>query len=217
MNKAKILDRLSIALLVIMLGLAIYFYQVLPDTVITHWNAKGEPDDVSSKNFFVIFMPLLTLGIYLLFRYLPKIDPKKRNYPDFDFSYQGVKLLIIAFLVAMFIISSLVNLNYNINISILVSWMVAVLFIALGFLIKNVKQNWFMGIRTPWTLSSETVWKKTHIFAQKVFILAGLIFIFLPFFPVDYMIWLIVVIVFLVALSTFVYSYWLYKNLPSDK
>jgi len=216
-NKTKLMDNLALIFILIMFILAFYFYGHLPDKVISHWGADGQADGYSSKNFHTFFFPLLTIGIYLLFKYLPKIDPKRRNYEKFDLSYHGFRLVIIAFFVAMFIISSLINLGYNINISVAVSNLVGVLFIFIGLIIKNIEQNWFMGIRTPWTLSSETVWKKTHALAQKVFILMGIIFFALPYLPVAYFAYFIILLVVIMVFGTFGYSYWLYKKEEHNK
>lgn len=74
-----------------------------------------------------------------------------------------------------------------------------------------------MGIRTPWTLSSEVVWKKTHALGQKIFILAGIGFMIIPYLPVKYFAWYIIVAVLLMVLGTFGYSYIIYRNLKETK
>jgi uncharacterized membrane protein len=186
---------------------------MLPDIVITHWDINGQADGWGDKSILVVFIPFLTIGLYLLFRFLPKMDPKKENYLKFDSAYHAFKLLIIAFLAAIYFISVYINLGYDLAMTELMTWLMGALFIAIGFLIKNVKQNWFMGIRNPWTLSNEEVWKKTHLMAQKVFIVGGICFLFMPYISATYVpVIFIFVIVMIISLSTG-YSYWLYRKL----
>lgn len=217
MNKLKTIDLIAWLFILIMVVSAIYFNGHLPDRVITHWNASGQADGWGSKNFHLIFFPLLTIAIYFLFKFLPKIDPKRRNYEQFDLSYHGFRLAFVIFFVVMFVVTSLVNMGYKINIGMTVGVLIGLLFIFIGLIIKNIKQNWFMGIRTPWTLSSDYVWTKTHIFAQKIFILAGFIFVLLPFLPAKYFGYYILTVVLLIVLGTYGYSYWLYKKEESSK
>lgn len=217
MNKVKFFDKLSILLVIAMALLAFYFNGILPDQVITHWNSAGEPDDWGSKEFHVWFFPLLTIGIYFLFKYLPKMDPKKKNYASFDATYHAFRLLIIAFFVTMFVLTSLINLGYNIDMTQSITLAIGLLFIFIGYLLKDVKQNWFMGIRTPWTMSSEFVWKKTHQMASKIFMMAGFLFLVLPYLPSEFFAYYIIIFVLVIILGTFGYSYWLYKNEKPQK
>ena len=95
----------------------------------------------------------------------------------------------------------------------LTTWLVGLLFIAIGFLIKNVKQNWFMGIRNPWTLSNEEVWKKTHLMAQKVFIVGGIFFLFMPYVSPGYVPIIFIFVIVMILLLSVGYSYWLYRKI----
>jgi len=213
MKKIKFYDIVSILIILVVAISAYFFNALLPDQVVTHWNINGTPDGWGDKNVLVVFIPFLIVGLYILFRFLPKMDPKKENYLKFDSAYHAFKLLIVAFMSIIYFISIYSNLGYDLSISDITTWLVGVLFIVIGFLIKDVKQNWFMGIRTPWTLSSEEVWKKTHLLAQKVFVIGGICFIFMPYVSPTYVpIIFIFVIVMIISLS-YGYSYWLYKKL----
>lgn len=213
MKKIKIYDIISILIILAVAISAYYFNGLLPDTIITHWDINGQADGWGSKNILVVFVPFLIIGLYILFRFLPRMDPKKENYIKFDSAYHAFKLLIVAFMSIIYFISVYINLGYDLAISDIMIWLVGALFIIIGFLIKNVKQNWFMGIRTPWTLSNQEVWRKTHLMAQKVFIIGGILFWFMPYASPTYVpIIFIFVIVMIVGLS-FGYSYWLYTKL----
>jgi len=213
MKKIKFYDIVSIIIILAVAISAYYFNGLLPDTVVTHWNVEGVADGWGDKNILVVFIPFLTIGLYILFRFLPRLDPKKENYIKFDSAYHAFKLLIIAFMAVIYFVSVYVNLGYDLSISNIVTWLVGGLFIIIGFLIKNVKQNWFMGIRTPWTLSNEDVWRKTHLMAQKVFIVGGILFLFIPYVSASFVpVIFIFVIIMIIGLS-FGYSYWLYRKL----
>jgi len=215
MNKAKTLDILSLVAIAAMIILSFYFYKVLPDQVISHWNANGQPDDYSSKTFLVIFMPLLAIGMYLLFKFLPKIDPKKVNYENFASAYSFLKFFIILFVVVIYFISGAMNLDLGRNweINKIMPVIMAALFVSMGFLMPKIKSNWFAGIRTPWTLSSEDIWDKTHKLAGKVFVLMGLVFLSMLWLPGSNF-WYVIIIVLVLVFVPVVYSYILYKNKP---
>jgi len=206
MSKRKILDTISIILIVVSILAAIFFYEALPSQVITHWNFGGQPDGWDSKDSFVILMPAITLAIYLLFRFLPHIDPKKSNYEKFSLEYKMIQLLIVAFLTILFFVSIFANLGYNLQVGIIVPVMVGILFVFFGGYIKNIKPNWFVGIRTPWTLSSEKVWIKTHELGSKMFMVSGVIFAIMPFLPAYLAIPLLIIAILLI-LYTILYSY----------
>jgi uncharacterized membrane protein len=215
MSKTKLIDLISWILIIIVIVFAFYFYNVLPDQVITHWNFAGEPDGYSGKSVSTIMIPLIMVLMYFLFQWLPKIDPKKRNYKDFKITYKIFQLVIIAFFTVIYFITNLINLDYNISVSKLVPLLIGLMFIIFGIILKDVKQNWFIGIRTPWTLSSKVVWKKTHNFGGKVFMLAGLLFVLSGFVTEGLAIAMFVAILALV-LSIILYSYLIYKKQPKS-
>jgi len=112
----------------------------------------------------------------------------------------------------MYIITILINLGFDISVSKLVSLIVGLLFIYIGIYMKKIKSNWFVGIRTPWTLSNDIVWEKTHKFGGKIFVIIGGLFLissYLPFFIFKYIIYFIV----LSILSIIIYSYYTYKQI----
>src|SRR3989344_9175428 len=179
MDKKEIIP---ICLILFMFILAFYSYPKLPEKVPSHWNSSGEIDNYSNK--FVIFLiPIILLGIYLLFLIIPKIEVFKKNIDEFYKTYMfGFKLVLILFFMALYIFTLLVTFNYNLKINYFIFPALGVLFYYIGYMIKNVKRNFFIGIRTPWTLANDKVWKKTHELGGKAFILAGFaLLISLPF------------------------------------
>ena len=209
----------AIPLLVIALTLffSIYFYSIWPDVIASHWNFKGEVDGYSNKGFITILFPLTTLLMYLLFLALPIIDPKNRNYESFSGFYHLFKALIMTVLFVLFVAIGAYNLGYNLNITLIATVSTGLLMIFIGLFLKNVKPNWFVGIKNPWTLSSDAVWKKTHIMGGYFFIIFGIIIIACNFLPELLSMILFILGILLIIIGTTVYSYVIYSNEKKPK
>ncbi|HNX10605.1 MAG TPA: SdpI family protein [bacterium] len=192
--------------------LAAVSYSALPDRVASHWNFQGVADGYSSKMFQTIFLPSLLLIMYVLFWVLPALDPKKENYTKFANTYHVIKALIIGTLTIVFAATTLANLGYNINIGKTIAAVIGIMMIIIGITMQNLKDNWFVGVRTPWTMSSPTVWKKTHKLSTYSFIIFGIIIIIAPYLPMVLAGWLFLAGVAIAVLGPIVYSYLAYKQ-----
>ena len=154
-----------------------YIWKELPETVPMHWNITGEIDRYGDKSELIVIPFLLPLLVYIIFLVVPKIDPKNK------LNKMGNKLQIMKFLLttimsilALLIIYSARNDSFlNSNYVVL---LIGVLFIVSGNYFKTIKPNYFIGIRTPWTLESETAWKETHRLAGKLWFIGGIIVVF---------------------------------------
>ncbi|MCX8189863.1 MAG: SdpI family protein [Candidatus Diapherotrites archaeon] len=194
--------------------LSAYFFPYLPDKMPIHWNIKGEVDGYMQKEFALMIMPLSSFIIVLLLAYLPKIDPLKENYSFFMPYFKGFVIVIILFFLYIHIILLSFGLGYKININQLLLMALSLLFIYLSFLLKKSKRNWFIGIRTPWTLSSDTVWEKTHRLGSFLFLFQGAILLFAAIFA-NMAPEIILASVFSIIISIallFIYSYFLYSK-----
>jgi uncharacterized membrane protein len=150
-------------------------------------------------------------GLTALFAVIPSIDPLRENYRKFHDYYEG---FILAFNLLMAVVQLQIilwNLGFTVSPNSLLPVPSGLLFIYLGLLLEHAEQNWFVGIRTPWTLSSRSVWKKTHSVGGKLFKLAGLTCFGGMLLP-EYAIWLILVSVLGVAAYTVVCSYLAYRK-----
>ncbi len=192
--------------------LSIFFYYKLPEVVVTHWNFAGEPNGWMSRLWASVMLPAMTVGIYLLFLGLPYLDPKKERYANFAKIYHIFKNVILLFLVLIFLISNLNNLGYNLPINIYIPLLVGILFVIMGNYFGKIKQNWFIGIRTPWTLSSNEVWNKTHRMGGKLFILGGVLIAVSGIAPITWRLPLFISAMIILAVGTFGYSYFVYYN-----
>lgn len=164
----------SLILIVLVLTMTIIFYDKLPEEIPIHWNLKGEVDNYVSKPFGAFLSPLLMVAIWLGMKFLPNIDPRRHNYKKFESSYEiaiGV-LVTFAFVLQMAIILS--SLGYDISMDRIIMVMSGVMFVVIGNYLPKAKSNFFYGIKTPWTLSSEISWKKTHRLGGRLFVVSGL-------------------------------------------
>ncbi|WP_456397559.1 SdpI family protein [Desulfurobacterium sp.] len=208
MRKSEIVS-LGIILFSFIVG--IYFYPKMAEKMALHWNAQGQVDGYVSKCWGVFLIPLISVGLLLLFIAIPKIDPLKHNIEKFRKYYDGFMVLIIVFLFYLYLLTVFWNIGIRFNMIQLLTPAFGILFYYCGILIENAKRNWFIGIRTPWTLSNDVVWERTHKVGGKFFKAAGVI-AFIGVFSQSYALFFILVPVILVALCTIIYSYVEYQK-----
>ena len=206
-----------IAALIITFTLTIAIYPTVPDHVVSHWNTAGQADGYMSKFWGLLLVPLIMTGFVTLLAVLPRIDPHKKNYEKFRDYYDGFILLFVLFFLAIQVQIILWSSGYQISPNLTFPLLIGMLFIYIGFLLGHAEQNWFVGIRTPWTLSSKTVWKKTHELGGKLFKIAGVISC-AGIVAGAYALWFVLVPALAVAVYTAVYSYTEFqKELNSQK
>jgi uncharacterized membrane protein len=193
-----------------------YLWNSLPEKVPIHWNYKGEIDDWGTKYSLVGVLFLLPVFTYVLMLLIPKIDPKKR----IEFmggKYYQIKFVLVVFMsvLALYIIHS--SNSQTLSSPNIVLVLIGLLFMALGNYFKVIKQNYFLGIKTPWTLESEEVWKLTHILAGKLWIVGGLlIVIFSLVIPEDINFYLFIIITAIITIVPIVYSYLIFRKLKKS-
>lgn len=194
-----------------------YFYHHFPATVVTHWNYAGTPDGWGSGHANAVAIPLVLAGMYLLFFFLPYLDPKKERYEQFAKVYHIFKSIIIGFLAIIFFATGLFNLGYQIPIGKIVPVLIGALFIVIGNYMGKIKFNWFVGVKTPWTLSSEEVWNKTHRFFGKIFIASGIILAINAWIPGTIGMIIFFANMAMLVLGGFIYSYIAYRQEQKSK
>ena len=183
----------------------------LPEEIPSHINVSGEVDGHMSKMGMMIFDVAIMGFIYALFTLLPKIDPKYANYKKFPKALVIMNGAIIFFLFANNMMTLVNALGYNVPIGIVMNVMLGILFIVLGNYMQQCKPNFFMGIKTPWTLSSEEVWRKTHRLGSKIMMVGGIIIILAAFLPGTWKMISVLGVTILIVVSTMIYSYVAYK------
>ena len=140
---------------------AAYAWWTLPDVVPVHWNAAGEADRLGGKHELLI-LPLAAVGSYVLLRVLPRFDPGRANYAQFAGAYAAIRLLIHTGLTALAVVTVLAAGGAPIDVGQAIGVITGLLLAGLGTLMGKVRPNFFVGIRTPWTLTSKRAWVKTH-------------------------------------------------------
>ena len=205
-----------IALVLVSVLASVVAYQFLPEKIVSHWNIYGNADSQMDKAFALSIMPIVAIFIAALYFLIPKLDPLRQNIKKFEFQYGLMFATIIAFMLYIHIITILWNLGFSLNISAAIIPGVALLLFVIGLLLKDSERNWFVGVRTPWTLSSDNVWKKTHLLASKTFMIAAVILLLSIFFP-EYAFFAIIFIVFIAAIIPAVYSYFEYAKEKNPK
>ena len=163
----------SLAMLIGMFILAAVTWSTAPDRIPIHWTLSGEPDGFADKFGGLIGLPLVTVGVYLALLFLPRIDPRRANYDAFRTPYAMIRTTIIGLLLAMDAFIHLWIRGQKIGTSLFMPVMAGTVMMLLGNYLPKLKSNWFVGIRTPWTLSSEQSWRKTHRLAGWLFVASG--------------------------------------------
>jgi uncharacterized membrane protein len=209
MKKFTLLFPLTIVAMSYLLGILLSPH--LPYLMASHWGMNNEVNGYVSKNFGIYFMPTLSLFLYFLFLFLPKIDPYKTNFKEFQAYYDLFICIVFSFLFYLYLLTLYWNLGFQFNLIQLLSPAFTLLFYYAGVLTQNAHRNWFVGIRTPWTLSSVTVWQKTHKLGGKLFKIAALFSFFGAIWP-QFAVYLIIVPVLIATLTVFVYSYFEYQK-----
>jgi uncharacterized membrane protein len=208
MRKSEII---ILGIIILSFAISIYYYPQMPEKLASHWNAQGQVNGYMSKFWGLFLMPIISVGLILLFILIPRLDPLNSNIAQFRKYYDGFVVLIMVFLFYLYLLTIFWNIGYTFNMIIFLSPALAILFYYTGKLIENAKRNWFIGIRTPWTLSSDNVWDKTHKIGGKLFKIAG-VFAFLAIFFQEFAIFIIVIPVIIISIYTVAYSYFVYQK-----
>jgi Predicted integral membrane protein len=211
---SNVLKRDWLILVLIILGFALgaYFYPSLPDKVPIHWNASGEINGYGSKLFGAFGLPSINLAMYIMFLALPYIDPKRKNYASFKSTYQFQKYLLMVFFLGLEVFSLLISTGVVVNRPIFIQIMISLLFILLGNVMGRVKHNYFIGIKTPWTLANEEVWRKTHRLAAPLWVIGGILNILLSFLGINFNGITFIAIVAVISLVPIGYSFFAYQK-----
>ena len=200
---------LILFVLVVPIIFLVAVWNQLPKQLPIHWNIEGKVDNYGPK----YLMAVLTIGLYVLLLILPRIDPRRKNYDIFSETYFKLRLILILF---FGIINSIIIANaigFEINVSRIIGISVLLLFVIIGNYLGNLRPNWFIGIRLPWTLESNVVWKKTHYLAGRLWFWLGIAALILSIFlPVNFLYPLIFSVVMVMAIVPVVYSYLIFKK-----
>lgn len=196
----------GIALVVFSAVASILAFPEMPAEMATHWNGAGEVDGQMAKGNGLALFPALSASMLGLFAVLPRIDPLGENVAQFREEYDTFVVLMLAFLTYVHLLVIAVNAGYEFEIVQALAPAIGGLLYYSGILLEHAEQNWFIGIRTPWTLSDEKVWKRTHERAAPLLKFSAIVAVVSALVP-TYTELLIAAPVAAVALYATVYSY----------
>ncbi len=202
---------LAIILLLLSVAVAIYFNPRLPQRIPSHWNAAGKVDDYASKFIGLFLSPIILLVFLVLFIVLPKIDPYKANVEKFRKYFDGFIILLFLFVIFLQIFIILWSLGTKLKPYIVFPVGLGILFFYVGIMLEKAKRNWFIGIRTPWTMSDEGVWDRTHKVGGLLFKIMGVLSVISAFFG-KYAFLFIIIPVILLPIFLIVFSYMGFKK-----
>jgi uncharacterized membrane protein len=195
----------------------------LPAEMVISWDASGSADGTASRPVAALLIPAIATALLGVFELIPRIDPLGPNFEQFRGYYNGFVLLMVAFLAAVHGVVLASNLGYEFAITPFLLGFVGIIFVYSSLLLRVAEPNWFVGIRTPWTLSSDEVWRRTHRLTSVLMAAVGVAVVFISVLDLFVTVGEVQVLVlaggsFLIAGVSVVYSYYLYTKLgrPDD-
>ena len=202
---------MGIGLILLVLAMTAIAYPHLPDRVPTHWDAHGDVNGWSDKSKLFIIQPVMMSGILLLFWALPWLSPKHFEVDSFRTTYLYIMLMILATFTYVHLLILAAGLSWHIDVGRALVGGVCLLIALLGNVLGKIRRNFYVGIRTPWTIANEHVWNATHRLAAKTFFAGGLLGLIFVIFRGPF--WLPVAAILAAALIPAIYSLVFYKQL----
>lgn len=208
-------DIFALTLLILFVLISLYFYRVLPQTVPCHFNADGIADNYSSKTNLILISISIAISTYFLLTFIPMIDPLKKKIESKYDSFLLFRDIVIAFILIILVFAYISAKNGYLSTEFF-GIAFGLMFIFLGNYLPRLPRNFFFGIRSPWTIASETVWVRTHRISGVWFVVAGILLIVLNLLKVKLHISLIVILIPTILYTAIIYPYFLYRKLEKE-
>lgn len=206
------LNAISLALIAgsFLFSAAVYLW--LPDQIPSHWNLAGEVASTMSKTWGAFMMPLIMLGLYGVFRVIPALSPKGYGIDAANSGFVGIRVAVFALFALLNLLILLAALGVPIAMGSAVSMAVGGLLAVLGWFLDRLPRNFYVGIRTPWTIVDEDNWTRTHRLGKWLFMAAGLVMVVGGIMGANAFV--IVAAALAAGLVPMVYSYLIYRQGP---
>ena len=203
-----------LAIALIPFAYLIYIWNRLPEKVPMHWNGAGEIDRYGDKKELLVMLFMLVGITYFVFLIIPSIDPKQKL-QNMGNKLNNLRMILTLFMsgLAVFILYSVLQKSSNPG---FVFAIIGLLFAFLGNYFKTIKPNYFIGIRTPWTLENEEVWKKTHLMGGKLWFIGGLLMALTFVLPNEMQLYTFLGITAVISIVPIVYSYLEFKKIKNQ-
>lgn len=193
--------------------LTMLLYPFLPEKIPIHWNYLGEIDSYGAKPWIFLSSGCMIV-VVLVMELARHIDPRKENYIKFEHVFINIQMMTILIFFFVFLCSAYASFYpTQIDMNFIMSLMIGFLFIVIGNVMPKIKSNYFMGIKTPWTLQNSEVWRRTHRLAGKLWFGAGLLLMLSALLPKEYNMAAIVILSIVIAIIPYVYSYVCFKKI----
>lgn len=165
----------GLACLAVMAVITIWAWIQIPSgaEIPTHFGPDGQPDAYGSKAFGLLLMPAVSAGILALLYAVPAIDPRRANLAQSGLAYNTIAIAVMVLMTGVDLVIVLYALGRPIDVGVLITVGVGLLFLIIGFALPRLKSSYLVGIRTPWTLTSEKSWRQTHILGAWLFGIFG--------------------------------------------
>lgn len=206
MKKSIILTIMLISLTIV---ISVILYPTLPDLLATHWDADGGVNGTMSKALGLSIVPALNILIIVFLLGLSKADPILKKSKKIDFG--PFILALTLFMSSIQVLIIFWNQGYLFDMTSMIIIPLSVFMFMVGHFIKDVPRNWFVGIRTPWTISSEDIWEKTHKLGSILFRVSAAVMLFGILLP-DLALYFLLLPILLSALGSVVYSYVIFRK-----
>ncbi len=218
MKNNKIYFTLLVLFTTIPLGYLTLSWTKLPEKVPMHFDIEGNVNRYGSKSELVYLVIFLS-AIILILQLFIKLDPKKESIAANKPKYRMIFLAIAGFFafIQIEIINMAISPSHAFKSNLILSG-ISLLMAFLGNYMQNLKPNYFMGIRTPWTLNDEEVWRRTHLICGKWMFYGGLIAALLLFFlPNSISFYLFIAAILLMTVGVFYLSYSIHKEVEKER
>jgi uncharacterized membrane protein len=160
---------------ILMLAISYLLVPSMGPNLAIHWNAEGVADSYGTPFTALYLIPLMTMALSIMLMFIPGIDPLKVNIATFRSQYNVFVIFFAGFMYYVHGLSLAWNLGLRFSMNAMLAPAMGLFFIIAGMLLLKAKRNYFIGIRTPWTLASDIVWEKTHQMGGRLFIASGVL------------------------------------------
>lgn len=206
----------SVAIVVGMVLLSAWAWIQLPADaqVPIHWGVDGEPDGWAGKTLGLFLLPAIAAGVAILLAVIPRVEPRRANLERSAKAYGATWIGVMLLLGGMHVLAISVALGAQMDLTRVVFIGTGMLFIVIGNYLPKVRPNYMMGIRTPWTLTSDLAWTRTHRIGGRLFVIEGIVLVVLGLIGVSGEAIVVALLggIALLLVVTFGYSYQVWKS-----
>lgn len=203
---------ISPLLVVVSVIASVVAYSSMAGRVPTHWNMQGEADGWSSRFVVAWMIPLMMATMLVIFRILPHIDPRRANYEKFRGAYDAIVVMTMVFMAGLHMLLLASATGWEVPVGRLVPAGIGAFFMVLGVLLPRAHPNWFIGIRTPWTMTSDVAWERTHRLGGTLFLLSGVLAVLASVVAPRQAAWVLIVSATVTGVTLIAYSFVVWRR-----